>query len=495
MSHHYDVVCLGMSPGILAAAALLSRRTFRVLVVGEGHRRARYGYDDLPLLRKQRPPVGYDTPVFARIRLELAEDPTWRRRAHALDPMFRLEWRRGKGLSVPPSLERFLGEVERVDPAERAAVAAYYPELAEVNASMDGLLPSPGVLFESGLFGRRRKLRALQELTELYARVPQGPRGAIGAALRELTHHAAPVTSVPPLAEARLHGSWTRGITRLDGGDDAFSDLLIERIRACGGSVEPGARATALGTKGKRITTVSLDDARPPVQASFVLTASSARAFFRKLPGFSPDARELGALYLPRAVKVRTSTSVALPTSAVPAAWAEECILHHEEELPVRVHVERGSDGDAPALLAVSCDLTPAEVPESRERILRTLAAAIPAFTRKAWLVDSVHDRAPLWDYRSGRRVLVPREELRDQGATSEEPEPLYAVDGDDPFMGERLETIVHNAHVVGPTAMPALGLEGELIAALHVAQIVTKSDRMREKMRKELWSKLESDS
>lgn len=495
MSHHYDVVCLGMTPGMLAAAALLARRTFRVLVVGERHRRARYAHDGIPLLRRQRPPVGYDSPVFARIRLELAEEPTWRRKATLLDPMFRLQWGDGKSLSVPPSLERFLGEIERVAPGERAAVAAFYPELAEYNASMDALLPSPSHLFGHGLFARRRHARALRELAALHARVPNGPRAPIGAALQELVRFAAPVVNLPPLAAARLHGSWTRGITRLEGGDDALVDLLVERIRASGGSVEAGARVTALGTKGKRVTTVALDDARPAVQAGFVLTAAPARAFFRKLPRFSPDARDLAELFLPRAVKMRTSTSFALPTAAIPAGWAEECILQRDGELPLRVHVERGASPDAAGLLAVSADFAPAEVAEGRERVARALFASAPELAKSTWLIDSVHDGAPLWDLRSGKRVLVSRDELRDLGATREDPEPLYELEGDDPFAGERLSAILGNAHVVGPTAMPALGLEGELAAALHAAHMVTRSDRTREKMRRELWSKLEAES
>ncbi len=495
MSHHYDVVCLGMTPGILAAAALLARRTFRVLVVGEGHRRARYAYDEIPLLRRQRPPVGYDTPVFARIRLELAEEATWRRKARLLDPMFQLQWEGGKSLAVPPSLERFLGEVERVAPGERAAVAAFYPELAEYNACMDALLPSPSHLFGHGLFARRRHARALRELATLHAQVPNGPRAPIGPALQELVRFAAPVVNLPPLAAARLHGSWTRGITRLEGGDDALVDLLVERIRASGGSVEAGARVTALGTRGKRVNTVALDDARPPVQAGFVLTVAPARAFFRKLPHFSPDARDLAGLFLPRAVQVRTSTSFALPSGSIPAEWAEECIMHRAGELPIRVHVERGSAPDAPGLLAVSADFAPAEVPEGRERVARALFAAAPELERAIWLVDSVHDGAPLWDLRSGQRVLVPRGELRDPGATREEAEPLYELDDDDPFAGERLDAILPNVYVVGPTAMPALGLEGEFASALHAGYMVTKSDRTREKMRKELWSKLEADS
>ena len=39
---------------------------------------------------------------------------------------------------------------------------------------------------------------------------------------------------------------------------------------------------------------------------------------------------------------------------------------------------------------------------------------------------------------------------------------------------------------------LPALGQEGELIAAWGAARIVTRSDRQKEKMRREMWSKIE---
>ena len=42
------------------------------------------------------------------------------------------------------------------------------------------------------------------------------------------------------------------------------------------------------------------------------------------------------------------------------------------------------------------------------------------------------------------------------------------------------------------PSVLPALGQEGELIAAWGAARIVTRSDRQKEKMRREMWSKIE---
>jgi hypothetical protein len=40
---------------------------------------------------------------------------------------------------------------------------------------------------------------------------------------------------------------------------------------------------------------------------------------------------------------------------------------------------------------------------------------------------------------------------------------------------------------------LPALGQEGELIAAWSVARLVTRRDRARRRMRQKLWSKLET--
>jgi hypothetical protein len=73
----------------------------------------------------------------------------------------------------------------------------------------------------------------------------------------------------------------------------------------------------------------------------------------------------------------------------------------------------------------------------------------------------------------------------------------LYAIDhGGDAALsglaGEMLRAPLGNAFVVGRSAMPALGQEGELLAAWSVARIITRTDRKKERMRREMWSKIE---
>jgi hypothetical protein len=57
---------------------------------------------------------------------------------------------------------------------------------------------------------------------------------------------------------------------------------------------------------------------------------------------------------------------------------------------------------------------------------------------------------------------------------------------------GEPIRTALGNTFVTGRTVLPALGQEGQLLAAWGVARIITRTDRRKEKMLREMWSKVE---
>jgi hypothetical protein len=56
----------------------------------------------------------------------------------------------------------------------------------------------------------------------------------------------------------------------------------------------------------------------------------------------------------------------------------------------------------------------------------------------------------------------------------------------------EPIRTPLAGAFVVGPSALPALGQEGELLAAWSAARLITRTDRRKERMRRDMWSKVE---
>src|SRR6202020_1837097 len=60
----------------------------------------------------------------------------------------------------------------------------------------------------------------------------------------------------------------------------------------------------------------------------------------------------------------------------------------------------------------------PAQRSRARAHIVAEVERYLPYIERHYVLVDSPHDGLPAWDYRTGRRVLVERTELRAGGGT-----------------------------------------------------------------------------
>jgi hypothetical protein len=131
---------------------------------------------------------------------------------------------------------------------------------------------------------------------------------------------------------------------------------------------------------------------------------------------------------------------------------------------------------------------------DARRAVLATLAAELPFLERHLVLVDSVHDGLPVWVFENGRRRTVERASLR--GASSA-PEPMVRQLEVDPpgylgVAGEPIRGPIDRTLLVGRSVLPGLGQEGQLLAAWGAARLVTRTDRKKEKMRRDMWSKVE---
>ncbi len=124
--------------------------------------------------------------------------------------------------------------------------------------------------------------------------------------------------------------------------------------------------------------------------------------------------------------------------------------------------------------------------------------AHFPFLDSHLLVVDSPHDGGPILDGREGGLRAVPRSEVRATGGSkdAEPAEPLYALprtSGYAGLCGEPIRTALEGLLTVSPSVMPTLGAEGELlVSAWGAARLVTKTDPKRERMRRELWSKIE---
>lgn len=228
-SRHYDVIVLGRSLGALAAAAVLARRDFRVLLLGQGQRTQTYRFEDHVLCRRTFTLLSGSSPTWKRILHELAQSPQFRRRTTPLDPMF-VMLNEGRRVEVPPDMELFGREIDREFPEVRQLVDELYGSIAQVNSvadaafERDALWP-PGTLwerFETGRIAATLPLTRAERGQDLLGKFPAGH------AYRDITTIPAAFASnsavlgseFPPFALARLHGAWTRGVVALNRGED-----------------------------------------------------------------------------------------------------------------------------------------------------------------------------------------------------------------------------------------------------------------------------------
>ncbi len=513
MSKHYDVAILGAGIGALTAAALLARRSWRVLVLGQGCLPATYQYEGVTLARRPFTFLAGSSPAWGRVLVELAQSQTFRRRAIALDPMFQV-LAPNLRLEVPPDVQLFAKEIDRAYPEVRRVVDELYGEIARTNAAADAaferdVIWPPGTFWERRETGRIAASLPRLEGTRLPPLLAEFPRehdyhSIVNVPARFASHAA----RLPELAVARLHGAWTRGVTRLAGGEGELVAFLVERVRAHGGEARLGERAVRVVQKRGRVAGVVVDGDDGPTGVGFVVTDHSTRALLDLTTDFDPPQRALAALPHLLPAEWRFVVSIVVRDEGLPAPLCDEAFLlpawPHRGQASARplVHLQRQREpcGIPGATLLIAEAALPegTSLPASsaREAVLATIESLLPFVERHYLLVDSPHDGRPLWDFRSGKRKDVDRAALRGGGG-SLDAEPMAARWNVEPpaFHGlgaEPIRTPLAGAFIVGPSALPALGQEGELLAAWSAAHLVTRTDRRKERMRREMWSKIE---
>jgi phytoene dehydrogenase-like protein len=514
-SRHYDVVVLGRSIGALCAAALLSRRDFRVLLLGQGQKPASYRFEGRTLRRRAFTFLAAACPAWRRLLHELAQTQTFRRKLRALDPMFSVL---GDGfrLEVPPSLELFAREIDREFPEVRQVVDEMYATFASANAIGDAAFERdvvwpPGTLWERFETGRTASTLPLVEgdADSVLAKFPVGhPYRDVTLLPALFASDLAPAAgSLPAFALSRLHGSWTRGVSALDGGEDEVEEFLIERLRAHGGECRLDDRAESIVVRGRAISGVMEDGQE---------SATSADSIVVDLPGetVADLARGEGITRgaqreWPRvtALAGRFVVSLVVRTAGLPVPLAEESLLlpartsrPDPRRLPVRLQKNAERDPAHPGeTLLVAEALVPKRGPltllEARQSILTTLFERLPFLEQHVLVVDSSHDGLPLYDYTSGSRREIDRIHVTE---SSPGPEPMPWLWSTEPpgylgLSGEPVRGPIPGTYLVGSTVLPALGQEGQLLSALSAARLITKKDRSRQKMRREMWTKIET--
>ncbi len=519
MTHrHYDVVVLGRSLGALAAAALLARRDFSVLLLGQGQRAPSYRFDEHCLKRRAFSLLFGESPVWQRILRDLAQSQIFRRRMRALEPMFAIA-AADRRLSMSEQPERFAAEIRREFPEVQQLVDELYGRLAEANVAIDAALARDAVWPATRWLEKVEASRVSQALPhdklesegELLAKFPSGhPYREFFSIPTSFASHLDANAGLPPLSSARLAGSWTRGVSALVQGEDELERFLLERFAAHGGIAELGVKAERIVVEGGRARAVETDAHDDPIGTDAVLTCLSGEAVgeLSEGKGITKRARAEWPHLTPTAG--RFTVSILAHRMGIPEPLPEESFLLPESasrpdpRRPV-VHLQRYDahrlepQGDPNHVLLVAEALLPAAgaltLTEARYAVTSMVRRHLPFIDRHLLLIDSTHDGLPLHDFRSGTRREIDRVHVAGTQAGPEFMEYQWTVEphGLLGIAGESVRGPVPGTFLVGPTTLPGLGQEGELVSAWSVTRLLTQRDAPRQRRRRQLWTKFET--
>ncbi len=523
---YFDVIVLGRSIGALAAAALLARRDFTVLLLGQGAKPASYKLGQRTLRRRAFTMLTATSPAWTRMLVELAQTQTWNRLVQPASPMMQVLSPRRR-LDIPPDMALFGREIDREMPEVRRVVDDLYAELARVNGAADEAFEQDAV-WPPGTFWERREtgryaamlpyVRAEPD-ADLLVEFPRGHffRNVVTTSVLFSTNLA---SLPPPFAVARLHGAFTRGLYTLSGGEDELERFLEGRIAAHGGRCLLDARARAFHMRRGTLSGVVVDGDDEPTGASFVITDQDGEGVAALSQGEGIHKRAQREWPRITSSVGRFVVTLCVRDAGLPAPLGVESFVLPADRQPTRqarvgvpvsrssastlafrpaIHLQRhpmpGAPGESILVAEVLLpDRSPVPISQMRELVLSTLGAELPFLERHLLVVDSVHDGLPPWVCEDGRLHLV--DKWSRVGASAAAEPMMRQLDVDPPgylgLGGEPIRGPIERSLLVGRSVLPGLGQEGQLLAAWAAARLVTRTDRRKERMRRDMWSKVE---
>ena len=510
---HYDVIVLGRSIGALSTAALLARRDFRVLVLGQRLEHATYSHDGYALQRSAFSFLSATSPCWKRILAELAQTQTFARRTQALDPMFSV-LSSERRVEVRPDIDAFSMEIDREYPEVRQVVDELYGNIANANAAADRLFERDWVYPPGSFWERLSAKRAINELPfvhsdsieDILGKFPPGHPYLDVAVVPALfaTDLATAPLALPPFALARLHGAWTRGVLSLPGGEQELVDFLVERITANGGICQLDRSAERITLRRGVLAGVVEDGEEETTGADRIVTdlsgenlaeLSCGEGLSRRAQKNWPKLSVGGGRFCVNFVVRRAGLPEQLPQESF---FLPDGGHHPGPRRPV-LHVQRHDYSDTHSLL-VAETLLPAHGPltllEARSAVRDAVQAQLPFLEEHLHFVDSAHDGLPLDDYSTGEHRAIERVHLPSCPTAAVSMPELWEVQpaGLSGLGGEPVRGPIPNTYLVGKTVLPALGQEGELIAAWSAAKLITRRDGARQNMRRQLFAEIETN-
>jgi hypothetical protein len=506
----YDVVVVGSRLGALTAAALLAKRGFRVLLIGQDDFGTTYQVGNETLPRAPFSFLAAHSPVARRIFAELAITQAFRRLASVVDPSFQvvLPNHRIEFPLDPAYLER---EIEREFPEVKRPIEDFLRRARSLSEALDRALERDLVWPPQTFFERREHARATAHLA------PLGRKPDDEDPLRELpaSHPFRLVVHAPVrFAEAmdpdfcnglrliRHFVAWRDGGAVLEGGLATLYGLIEESLRAHGGEIRARDRIDAVLVKRNAVEGVRIAASGEEIGASFVILGSDIGQWSHLISDRHPFEELFERVGEPVVRYYRYTLNLVVRAEAVPAGMARDVFLVRDPSRPLSgsnlLRIEaHPADRRGHRLLCVEALLprrgvedVPDDLDTMRERIVSSLGELVPFLGSHLLLMDSPHDGRPAQDLESGKPVEPAAKWARGRRTMNAVYGfPIASVLG---LCALPVRTPIHRLLLCNGQVVPGLGMEGQLLAAWSAARIVSRSDKRPAVLRRSLWMKLE---
>jgi len=509
---YYDVVILGAELAPLTCAALLAKRGFRVLVLGQGTPAPNYQLGPFQLPQRSFQEAFGHTPVCERVISELGLGPGLKRPAHSHEPAFQVAVP-GHRLDVSVDRAELLRSFEREFPEVRRPIEEFHERVARIMQDLDALCTGelvmpPETFLERQRFGKaRRALTALRlprlpDDEDVLADLPEGHRFRDVAALPARFESGIDSARSGALRMLRLYGNCRRSNNTPVGGTAAFRELLLQKIHAHSGQLRLDERAVQLDVQRGEVAGLTLLNSNDEIACGFVVVGTD----IAQLPRWLSDRNALEQLFErvgePMVRHYRYTLNVVLRTSGMPAGLGQNLYLVRESE-PNRpsqdLHIgshrldAQHSVISAEALLpARKLEDEPSYLGGVRASCLAALHELLPFLGQHLVLVDSPHDgRAP--DYEHTQHAQLNPFQLAQRGPAHMPTVCSYPVLSHLELCALPIRTPIRRLLLCNSQVVPGLGSEGQLMAACSAARVITWADRGRSWMRRRLWTKVET--
>ncbi|MFT5431616.1 MAG: hypothetical protein ACI9OJ_002313 [Myxococcota bacterium] len=477
---YYNVVVVGTELSGLITAALLAKKGYRVLVLGNGSQSNEFVHEDFRYVRRPWLFSGFETSQpIKRVFSDLSLSMEMHNRPKPLNPFYQVAMP-GRRIDVVGKEAIFNRELAREFPGEADRVQQYYQLVAHQNKMLGQVLDAPVIFPPQGFMEMRNYRKLITDVLEQGIADPLAvfPKGNLFRPFALAPLMFSTLCQTHPYSAIQLirnQAHLSRGLYRIDGGVDALKKIFIEKVKSNCGDYREKVTVDRLTVRRGKVREVLLRDRREVVGCDVVICNMDVKRFFNLIPEEEQKQRYHLKILELQPTDVLYTANYALRAEAIPEAMADNVFMIAKPNKPldgdnlVMMNVDPAGPQDDPAykVLAVTTRIpmrhirpTLDNVDALDRKLMRYAEQLIPFFHEHAV------GRASGWlsvDRRTKKAFVDPTLMV-----------PIFSTPLEDTLDASPVacRTAYKNILVAGDNLFSGLGFEGAFLGGLTAATV-----------------------